>query len=286
MADVIDMQVHLGRDHWLAQHRPELPHACSAADLECEAATLAAAGHRLVAVAASPFPSTDASGDTNEQLTGVLAIPSIVPGDAAAVARLRGGIGIKLWPYMGGFSLSHLLHDPELLARVRRNRWLVFAHVGNGRESASRPAFAAVQAGPADALAVAAALPDVNFVMAHALRLSRPALERAARMDNVYLDTSGLSSIGRWREGGRDGLFADDAGELAGLTPVEALAFLAESGFAERLLFGTSWPFCAWWGSVPLAEVSWIEHSRLAPRLRAGILHDNARRLLTAHGVS
>jgi predicted TIM-barrel fold metal-dependent hydrolase len=306
MNQIFDLYFQLGTDHWLRGNRPALPHQSSAADLERQAAIFQAAGYQLAGAALVPFPSVPDRdyAAANELVAGaartgvaaavpVAAIHAVIPGDERSVRsvadRIAGGepcLGIKLWPYMGGFSLSALREDRRLLDLVIRHRLLVFMHVGTGREVLDRAAFPPVAADPSAAMDVVCSLPEIDFVAGHLLRLSRPALERAARVDNVFIDTSGLSSIGRWREGGRPGLPADDAGSLADLSAGELLAALIDDlGLQRRLVFGTNYPFCGWWGSIPLGEAALIDYAPIAPQARRDILFTNAARLVRNHGV-
>ena len=93
--------------------------------------------------------------------------------------------------------------------------------------------------------------PHVKFVLGHAGALQADqALALARRYPNVYLELSsqGLPTVRR----------------------------LITEGPADRLLFGSDWPF--YHAAVPLAKVLIATEGR--PTLRRKVLHDNAARLL------
>lgn len=300
MIAIHDSYFQIGIDHWLAHNQPQLPHQSSHGDVQEQAGRLVSTNLKVVGATIMPFPSV-AGRDYSEANSLVrstaadssCAIPlfpvyAIIPCDGGmitwldAVVRKEGCFGIKLWPYMGRFSLDQLLEDQPLIDLIVRNRLVVFMHVGTGREPETRPAFPNVSAGPSTAVHVAQELPEIRFVMGHLLRLSVPNLERAAELDNVFLDTSGLSSIGLWQEGGRDGLFADDAGSFTTEPPPRIITRLVkEMGFGRRLLYGSNWPFCEWWGGSPAAEVNPILEAGITDEERGAVLLRNADELFS-----
>lgn len=309
MAHIFDFYFQIGVDDWAKNNRPELAHTSVRADFKRHSAEFAAQGHQYQGAVIFPPPSdtelsyAEANRIIYEAATGgsapgepeeiLFPVYAVTPRHAGSLEWLRRRLeegspllGIKLWPYMGRFSLTDFLRDKELVELVLRHGLLVMMHVGTGRELQARNVFADVAADPATAVQVAAELPEADFLFAHLLRLSEPALEKAAQLKNVYLDTSGLTSLGRWQEGGRNGLPANDAGALATQAPVEIIGRLAEEfGLSEKLVFGSNWPFCKWWGSSVREEASLILDAPIASRSRANILAGNGLRLLAQHGA-
>jgi predicted TIM-barrel fold metal-dependent hydrolase len=309
MAQIFDFYFQIGVDDWARNNRPELAHASNREDFKRHTEEFAAEGHQYQGAVIFPPPSdtdlsyTQANRIIYETATGGPAqseqeeiffpVYAVAPRNSGSLEWLKrrleeGGpvLGIKLWPYMGRFSLTDFLRDKELVELVLRHRLLVMMHVGTGRELKARNVFADVAADPATAVQVAAELPEADFLFAHLLRLSEPALEKAAQLKNVYLDTSGLTSLGKWQEGGRNGLPANDAGNLAAQAPVEIIGRLAEEfGLSEKLIFGSNWPFCKWWGSSVREEASLILDAPISSRSRENILAGNALRLLAQHGT-
>lgn len=301
MIEVLDGCVLWGRDAWAAENRPDLAHAAGAAEWQARVARARVQGIALVGGLAMPFPSApdrdfaaanravlDAAAPDGPapELAPVMAVR---PGDPRSLddldAALATGapVGIKLWPYMAGHDLSALAADSALVDRIAAHRLMVLMHVGNGREGASRPAFPPVRATPADALAVARDLPAVPVVIAHAARLCEATLAGIADAPTVVLDLSGLTSLGRWREGGRDGLPVDGGERLAALGSEGIVtALIDEFGLADRLVFGTTWPFCAWWGAEAAEEVDLVASAVADPAVREAILAGTLRRLLEA----
>lgn len=304
MADVVDFGFQLGVDHWLEQNSPELAHRSTLSDLAAAAEGLASAGHSLHGAVLFPFPSAPERNyrEANERvcravleagLTPRYPVYAVIPGDVQSVSWLAEALasgqpclGVKLWPYMGRFSLPAVLDDERLLTLVRDHRLLVMSHVGTGREYRTRPAFPVVRADAAAALELASRLPELDFLFGHLLRLSGRALAKAATLRNVWLDTSGLSTLGRWMEGGVDVLPADDAGDLARATPAAILQRLvSDYGLGDRLVFGSNWPFCTWWKFGVRDEVDLLLQSGLSDQHVERILSVTATALVASHGT-
>ena len=93
--------------------------------------------------------------------------------------------------------------------------------------------------------------PETTFILGHSGALQMElALDLAQRYPNVYLDLA-CQSLG-------------------------AIRRILEEGPAERILFGSDWPF--YHQSLTLAKV--LIASEGAPELRRRVLYDNAARLL------
>lgn len=320
MIEVIDCSVLYGSDAWARDNRPDLAHHVDAAIWQAHQNRAAAAGIRLTGAAIMPFPAADRSAsdagpafDAENDIVitaaaggrqdgdGLRAVCAVVPGDTASVEalarRLEDGapvMGVKLWPYLGRFDLDALVSDTALLRLVRDHRLAVFMHPGNGREAHHRPGFAGIRATPDVAISVAEALPDITCVIGHVARLCPDTLMRAGRLASVFIDLSGLTSLGRWQEGGVDGLPVAGGAVFAGMTPGQILARLTDGmpgddvpgmGLGGRLLFGTTWPFCTWWGIDLADDVAMVANAPVSATTRSMILRDNARALFARCGA-
>ena len=112
--------------------------------------------------------------------------------------------------------------------------------------SYKRHRFPPVVYGPLEAVACAEAYPYVRLNLSHALRLSCPALERAAALENVWTDVSGYSSYDRWLEQGQETFPAADP-IVGPHREDELLKELSSTfGLAGRVMFGSSEPFYRW----------------------------------------
>src|SRR5438477_3899624 len=145
MEDILDLYFQIGVDVWLSNNRPELAHRAAPEDLAGWKQRLADGGLRLRGAGIVPFPSAEDPGYRQANAVvedfarrggpdGLTLAPfyAVVPGDGGAAARLRAVLdqgapclGIKLWPYMGRFSLPALLEDRPLLDLVRERHLIV-----------------------------------------------------------------------------------------------------------------------------------------------------------------
>ena len=287
---IVDAHHLFGTDHWLKHNRPALAHentaehageamaACSAEWFACvfpfpssEDGTYAAE-NRLVLRAASRDP----------RLLPVLALNPAHPdsrSDVAALLKLHPYVaGIVLWPILCRLDLVDLAGDTWFADLVLGHGLTVTVHVAAGNEVAIGRVSSMERYLPMDAITLAQALPGVRFNLSHGLRLSEPALEAARELTNVWTDTSGLSAIDRWQESGQAVFPATDAGRLGTLSAREALACLAEEyTLGDRLLFGSSYPFNAWWDFDVSKEVRLVEEALSDPHQRKRVLAENAR---------
>lgn len=303
MINVFDGAVLWGNDAWAAKNRPDLAHAVDANSWMERIGRAKAQGIEVRGGLAMPFPSTPnqdfisvnraiLSSTGPEGPARILSpILAVRPDDAKSLDDLDAAlsigapVGIKLWPYMGGFDLAALTADTALVDRIMANRLIVLVHVGNGREMATRPAFPRVRAMPTDALACARELSDVPFIIGHVARLCPATLAGAAETPNVMFDLSGLTSLGRWQENGEEGLPVANGKSLAALGPVGALrALVKDYGLSARLIFGTTWPFCTWWGIDLVDDVALVEAAGFDLATRTSILTGTLSTLIACSG--
>lgn len=301
MMEVWDGSMLWGSDAWVKQNRPDLMHTVGPLQWTARVNQLNAEGVTLGGGLLMPFPSAI---DRDFLLSNLAVAEAVSGAGPAAVARPVYAVrpndprnadmlrtlaetgppaGIKLWPYMGGYSLHRLLEDQALIDILVASRMLVLMHVGNGRERLSRPAFPDVDASPELALHCAEALGDVPVIIGHVARLCPATLERLARTPNAYVDLSGLTSLRRWFEHGEEGLPVDAGKALAARGDLHILRALVDTfGLGDRLVFGTTWPFCRWWGIDLLDDVELVSKAGLAPHVQKAILRDTLKGLIEA----
>lgn len=301
---VIDAHVQLGVDHWLSTNQPTQiegsqgwAHRHDLAGVERDRDALAAAGFALDGIVALPFPSAGPAGyrETNEALLRaaessslpILPIYAVNPFDPVerewlgrVVDEGRPCGGVKLNPFLGrpgGYALTDLADDQDLVEVLASRDLRVAMHVGTGREHRTRPVFPQVAADPDTAVELARRLPHLRMLMLHVLRLSPTALASAADLENVFIDTSGLSSLGRITEGGDAVLLADEPPvPIAG--PADAIRWMVDDlGLAPRLVFGSATPFAGWWQSSATADAEMLRDALAADHLD-DVLAGNARR--------
>jgi predicted TIM-barrel fold metal-dependent hydrolase len=271
---IFDCHLLLGRDHWLAANKPELAHELSLNQVTAMFAALSPNGRWRAAV--FPFPSAPEQNYRKENaaiLEAAALEPRLVPvaainpndPESRAFLQRNGGqfAGIMIWPILCNLDLGLLARDDAFWTMVKRLDLPVTIHVATGDEPSYRDAIRRNAYGPMDAIEVAEANPGIRFNLSHALRLSRSALQRAARLSNVWTDLSGYSSYGAWTEGGREIFAAADAIVGPGAYG-ELLNILKEEfGLGGRIMFGSSEPSAGggglhWKENIPYTQ-TWAE---------------------------
>ncbi|MHA1599068.1 MAG: amidohydrolase family protein, partial [Alphaproteobacteria bacterium] len=166
--------------------------------------------------------------------------------------------GLMIWPILCDLDLIEISGCETLWKAVEEHDVPVTVHVGVGNEANHLGrCVPGNRYDPEAAVALAASLPAVRFNLSHVLRLSRAALQAVRDLDNVMMDISGLSALGRLYENGCEVFPALD-NAFAGCSASDVLGELAEDpDLAGRLMFGSSWPFSLWWGFDPQKE---LEH--------------------------
>ena len=304
---VIDTHVQLGQDHWLSLNQPTQiagssgwSHRYDLDEMEQDRVAMRADGFELEAAAVLPFPSAPPEGYRagNEAVVAwaessplrLFPFLALNPFDeperewlADLLAAGRPCAGIKLNPFLGrpgGYPLTELADDEELVALIERHGLRVAMHVGTGREHLTRPVFPDVPADPGTALELARRLPDVPMLMLHLLRLSPRALLAARDQDNVFIDSSGLTSVDRISEGGHALLFADEVPTSVKDPATAARWLINDLDLGDRLVFGSATPFASWWGSSAAADAAILREAIDDDAVLEAVLVGNAERLL------
>ncbi|ACM31486.1 MULTISPECIES: amidohydrolase family protein [Rhizobium/Agrobacterium group] len=293
MTKIYDATRLWGVDYWAKENKKEWAHSSGTYEWHLHKKALQGKGYEILGAAIMPFPSTPDGTflNANRQVgavpgkeTNLAPIYAVQPnGGAKAVDELAvsdelyQSVGIKLWPYLGKFNLDDLLSNDSLVKYLKENKKSVLMHVGNGREKITRPVFPDVRATPDVAIKCAMELNDIPVIIAHVARLCPRTLDLVRETPNAYLDLSGLTSLGRWKENGEDGLPVDAGKTLASLGPQAVLhRLVTEFGLEDKLVFGTTWPFCSWWGIDVVDDVELIEGADLTPSIKEKLFWRNA----------
>jgi predicted TIM-barrel fold metal-dependent hydrolase len=289
---LIDVHHLLGIDNWLVGNSSKLPHENRTAHARCELTS--AVGDCWLAFI-MPFPSSigqqylaenqeviDAAA-LEARFYPVLALNPNSPESRQfffeAVSRQEVK-GVMIWPVLCGIDLPSLAQDHEFTDRILANDLPVTIHIGTGQEMALGRTNRDSRCRPEHAIELASQCPKIRFNLTHLMRLSPNALRDAAGFENVFTDTSGLSSLHRWYERGLHVFPATDAGDLAAMTPPEVLRVLVrEYKLGEKICFASSYPFNRWWDCDMRAEISWVTKSGLTPDALDRIFWKNAMSL-------
>lgn len=263
----LDAHVLYGRDLWLSLNKPELAHQfdhgflCSAMDEAARSPDWRAA--------IMPFPSASEPSYEQENVCVLEAaaaddrlLPVVVanPYDPRNRDLLEEWAdrqqiaGLMVWPILCKLDLRAFAELDSFWQFAELHDLPVTIHIATGLEPTYRSAVLPNAYRPIDAVTIARRWPGVRFNLSHALRLSRPALEQIADLDNVWTDLSGYSSYGRWLEGGQE-TFPGESPVIGADAPVELTRALVERyNLANRVMFASSEPFCRWWGSSAKSE--------------------------------
>jgi predicted TIM-barrel fold metal-dependent hydrolase len=132
-----------------------------------------------------------------------------------------------------GFPIDKLIGHP-LLKIVHSNSLLFMIHVGTGKEPGSHEVHTTLDY----AVKVARHYPDIQFVLCHLGRLHVSMME-ALNLENVHMDTSALSMMGRWKEF----LALEPLHIFERLNPNEVIEKLVDMGHEDKLIFGSDIPY-------------------------------------------
>ncbi|MEW7009917.1 amidohydrolase family protein [Lentilitoribacter sp. EG35] len=278
---LFDAHVLIGQDYWLGNNKPELAHTLDVEDA-CSVLSIAADGSQWRA-AAMPFPSArepnyvyennyviDSSSKDNRLIPIAVANPKNAENFAYLQSKAAAGLlgGLMIWPILCDLDLRELADDVTFWSFVEQYDLPVTLHVATGDEPNYRNTVACNHYGPLDAVRLAARWPDVRFNLSHALRLSRPALEEVAKLRNVWTDLSGYSSFGRWREARKETFPSHEPIIGPGYHNKLLDVLHRDYGLEGRILFGSSEPFCRWWGFSAKREYAIYKQMPIAEKMK------------------
>ena len=212
----------------------------------------------------------------DRRLVGFVMVNPLAEGPVTTVDRavnVHGFRGVALFPAMFGFPMS----DPrvqQVLEVCNRHKLLVFVHCGvlkvGFREKLDLPSpFDLTYSDPLSLRKAAAQFPEVRFILPHlGSGMFRELLMLADSAPNVYADTSGIGSWGKYLDG----------------RPGEArvLRQAVEVMGAGRLLFGTDSTYFprGWRRDVFDAHVKTFEQAKLNAGEAGAIFGGNLEKLL------
>jgi predicted TIM-barrel fold metal-dependent hydrolase len=159
------------------------------------------------------------------------------------------------------------LKDNYVMKKIHDNQLILILHIGTGRESEFKEKNTDISL--ESAIQLAKLYPDVKFVFAHLGRLHL-SLQEALRLENVAIDTAGLSIKQSWSEFPAE----KHDRELINKSPVEIIEYLVELGYEDKLIWGSDEPY----GISYAEERNYILNTRIEERKKSKILFYNAKR--------
>ena len=103
----------------------------------------------------------------------------------------------------------------------------------------------------------------------------------AKQMDNVVIETSGISGHLRWFENNQNVFPAYDAFQYSNMEATQILEDLINNkGMADKIVFGSSYPFSCWWDYKLIDEINLINALNIKDEIKNKILYENIRNFL------
>lgn len=184
--------------------------------------------------------------------------------------------GIVIWPILCNIDLLKLKDDKRFIKLCKEYKFFIYVHVGAGNEEDIKRVKKVGNYTPLDAIKFAKDFNYKKIILGHMLRLSIDSLKQASNMDNVVIETSGVSSQKRWYENNQNVFPSYDAGELKELSSREILEYCVRKMKLEnKLVFGSSFPYSLWWKYDLKDEIDLIEQLDVSDDVKNKILHDN-----------
>lgn len=183
---------------------------------------------------------------------------------------------IVLWPILCEIDLIELSKNNKFIKFCEKHNPLVTIHVAAGNESDIGRISELKRYCASDAVYLATQLPHIKFNLSHVLRLSMNALEKAAELTNIVLDTSGISSHNLWYEKGQNVFPSKDSSDFKYCSHEEVITILVKKyELGSKLVFGSSYPFNSWWGFNLKSELDMINRSDLSDEEKLNIMFRN-----------
>jgi predicted TIM-barrel fold metal-dependent hydrolase len=194
------------------------------------------------------------------------------PGDKKSVHNIRTlslSINLKGVKFshqtLMGYSIEKLNRNP--LMNIIQDLNLVFMiHIGTGKEPGAGQAHTTLNY----AIQVAEQHPHVRFIFCHLGRLHERMMD-ALNMENVYMDTAGLSMATKWKEF----IALEPLAIFKNASPVRVIEKLVSNGYADKLLFGSDEPYTPY-----AAEMRVLHEADISNAVRRRIFSANIRGLL------
>ena len=158
------------------------------------------------------------------------------------------------------------LLDTKIIEFPKERDLLLILHIGSGKELELKEK--GVDISLTSAMTLAKKYPDVRFVFAHLGRLHE-SLEEVIDLENVMVDTSGLSVKKIWKD-----YSAECAhNKLINLSPEEIISYLVDKGYEDKIMWGSDEPY----GASYEEELIYVKNNEnLTPRQKEKLLSKNA----------
>ena len=288
--EFIDAHYLVGTDYWLSQNLPERPHKeyleeFNRVNKEKENMALI-----------YPFPSSEDGKYTkenkevyelyknNSNIIPVFALNTNYEEcykEVENYLKLCPKAGIVIWPILCDIEVNQIELDTRFEKFANNNNFFIYIHVGALNEKDIGRVKKIGNYGPQDAIKFAKAFPNKKFILGHLLRGSITCLEQANNMDNVVIETSGISGHLKWYENDQNVFSAYDAGIYTKMQSNQILEDLVKNKKMEnKLVFGSSYPFSYWWNFNLIDELELIKHLDIDYIAKEKILFKNLKNFL------
>lgn len=162
------------------------------------------------------------------------------------------------------FSIEKLINHP-LMKIVQDHGLLFMMHIGTGKERGSREYHTTLEY----AIRVAEKYPDITFIFSHLGRLHKNMID-ALKMENVFMDTSGLSLRPR-----KDFVALDDNEKFSSFSSAGIIEKLTDLGFEGKIVWGSDEPYTDYKN-----ELSFVQEAEILQSKKRAIFYDNIAKLL------
>lgn len=189
--------------------------------------------------------------------------------------------GIVIWPILCNIDVKRIEENEDFIKFSNSNEFFIYIHTAALNEKDIGRVEEIGNYGPQDAISFAKAFPNKKFILGHLLRGSVKALETAKQMDNVVIETSGISGHLRWFENKQNVFPAYDAEQYLEMKPTEILEDLINNkDMSDKIVFGSSYPFSYWWDYNLMDEINLIDSLKIDKKIKDKILYENIQKFL------
>jgi len=202
----------------------------------------------------------------------LIPFPAVNPNDKECIKNINKLIpffdikGIKLSHQIPmEFSIEKLIKHP-LMKIVQDNDLIFMIHIGTGKERGSEYFHTTLDY----AIKVALHYPDSKFIFCHLGRLHWSLIE-ALNLDNVHLDTAGISLWQKWRAF----IALEPLPMFKSSTPTSVIERLVKEGHEDKIIFGSDEPYTEY-----KIEIDNIEKAEIPDSAKRKIFSDNIKNLL------
>lgn len=162
------------------------------------------------------------------------------------------------------FSIEKLINHP-VMKIIQDNSLIFMIHIGTGREEESYKYHSTLDY----AIEVAEKYPDVTFIFAHLGRLHENMTD-ALKMENVFMDTSGLSLEPR-----KAFVALDKDEKFSSFSSNRIIEKLVDLGFGKKIVWGSDEPYTHY-----KDELSYVNDAEITQSNKRAIFYENIAKLL------